>query len=198
MLTRRAANPAVSTARARRNPTVRDFRDRVRPSSGLLTHQPAAGSPGAVDRIAIWPSSWRRLARPGQARGQRWRGALWGLIGGWVVPREGATSPGPARSDRAQCLVATTFAYSTAGPYTVGISGSNRLDPRQSRHSRLSRSGCRQRHRAALGGGEGAQRPGAGPESELVVPAGGICRQRPQHSPPVPRAGQHDALGGGS
>ncbi len=40
MLTRRAGNPAVSTARARRNPTVRDFRDRIRPGSGLLTHRP--------------------------------------------------------------------------------------------------------------------------------------------------------------
>jgi hypothetical protein len=40
MLTRRAANPAVSTARARRNPTVGDFRDRIRPGSGALTHRP--------------------------------------------------------------------------------------------------------------------------------------------------------------
>ena len=40
MLTRRAANPAVPSARARRNPTVRDFRDRIRRGSGLLTHRP--------------------------------------------------------------------------------------------------------------------------------------------------------------
>src|SRR5580698_897101 len=38
MLTRRDANPAVST-QARRAPAVRDFRDRIRPGSRLLTQR---------------------------------------------------------------------------------------------------------------------------------------------------------------
>jgi len=59
---------------------------------------------------------------------------------------------------------------------------------------RLARSGSRQRHRAALRGRECAQRPGAGPGSELVVAVARTHRQHPQQPLPVPRAGQLDAL----
>ena len=58
MLTCRAANPAVSAVRARRNPTVRDFRDRIRPGSGLLT-----------TAIPYEPPSLRRI--PGEVEAER-------------------------------------------------------------------------------------------------------------------------------
>jgi hypothetical protein len=64
MLTRRAANPAVSTAR--RNPTVRDFRDRIRPCSGLLTHRPYLMS-GC--HCGEYPAKSRQGVRPWQVAG---------------------------------------------------------------------------------------------------------------------------------
>ena len=68
MLTRCAANPAVSTARARRNPTVRDFRDRIRPGSGPLTHRPAI----PYERLSLrakYPAKSRQGVRPWQVAG---------------------------------------------------------------------------------------------------------------------------------
>ena len=93
MLTRRAANPAVSTARARRNPTVRDFRDRIRPFSGLLTHRPY---PMSRCRCGEYPAKSRQSVRP------------WQVAGLWVdvcerrllrLPREGV----PACFGRSAC-----------------------------------------------------------------------------------------------
>jgi hypothetical protein len=93
MLTRRAANPAVSTARARRNPTVRDFRDRIRPGSGLLTHRPY---PMSCCRCGEYPAKSRQSVRP------------WQVAGMWVdvcrrrllrLPREGV----PACFGRSAC-----------------------------------------------------------------------------------------------
>ena len=66
MLTRRAASPAVSTARARRNPTVRDFRDRIRPGSGLLTQRPY---PTSRCRCGEYPAKSRQGVRPWQVAG---------------------------------------------------------------------------------------------------------------------------------
>jgi hypothetical protein len=93
MLTRRAANPAVSPARARRNPTVRDFRDRLRPSSGLLTLRPY---PVSRCRCGEYPAKSRQSVRP------------WQVAGLWVdvckrrllrLPREGV----PACFGRSAC-----------------------------------------------------------------------------------------------
>jgi hypothetical protein len=93
MLTRRAANPAVSTARARRNPTVRDLRDRIRPGSGLLTHRPY---PMSRCRCGEYPAKSRQSVRP------------WQVAGLWVdvckrrllrLPREGV----PACFGRSAC-----------------------------------------------------------------------------------------------
>ena len=68
MLTRGAANPAVSTARARRNPTVRDSRDRIRPGSGFLTHRPY---PTSRCRCGKYPAKSRQGVRPWQVAGLR-------------------------------------------------------------------------------------------------------------------------------
>ena len=93
MLTRRAANPAVSPVRARRHPTVRDFRDRIRPGSGLLTHRPY---PMSRCRCGEYPAKSRQSVRP------------WQVAGLWVdvckrrllrLPREGV----PACFGRSAC-----------------------------------------------------------------------------------------------
>src|SRR5260370_28713799 len=84
MLTRRTANPAVSTARARRNPTVRGFRDRIRPGSGLLTHPPC---PMSRFRCGEYPAKLRQSVRPWQVADCGWMSIKWRLL---RLPREGA------------------------------------------------------------------------------------------------------------
>ena len=69
MLTRRAASPSVPTARTRRNHAVRDFRDRIRPGSGLLTHRPY---PMSCCRCGECPAKSRQSVRPWQALACGW------------------------------------------------------------------------------------------------------------------------------
>jgi hypothetical protein len=69
MLTRRAANPAASTARARRNPTARYFRDRRNAAYGgsssvTAAQNPSSGSPSnpasSRRQMLAWQMSpWR-------------------------------------------------------------------------------------------------------------------------------------------
>jgi hypothetical protein len=93
MLTCRAANPAVSAVRARRNPTVRDFRDRIRPGFGLLTHRPY---PMSRCRCGECPAKSRQSVRPWQVAGLRVDVSERRLL---RLPREGV----PACFGRSAC-----------------------------------------------------------------------------------------------
>src|ERR1700722_8874698 len=91
MLTRRAADPAVSTARARRNPTVRDFRDRI------LLRLPREGVPAyfgrsacSADAVRGCPrdrrlSAWRVRTYSGQRRSGRCHLLVSAQVRGYVM-----------------------------------------------------------------------------------------------------------------